>query len=94
MPDNAEIDIDAPPTEPSLTEEEFDERTAEQLGEELLARLDAIDAELSAIREQLQGHGHEQYATGDHSHENTGRQEDRRPTATHPWFRPLREIGE
>lgn len=95
MPDNAEIDIDAPPEQPTPIEELEEERSYEQLGEELLARLDAIDAELASIRAELGGHAHEQYSGADHTHENTREQtEDRRPAATHPWFRPLREFGE
>jgi len=85
MPEDEEVPQDvAPEPVPELQEEEDN---LDAIAEQLLSRLDALDARLAALEQQISEHSHNGYATSEHNHQTAPT--DAGPRATHWWFRRI-----
>lgn len=81
--------VPEPITEPIPEVETEVEQTLEEIGQELLERLDAIDARLSELENRFNG-----YSAIDHSHEQSvppPTRPDEQPRPDHIWFRRVGE---
>ena len=89
MPEDEVTPEPIPEPEPTTEEETL---TLEQIGEQLLARMDSIDERIGQLEQRLSG-----YSTSDHTHAPsepptpTDRREDEQPRADRFWFRRIGE---